>query len=65
MLLTLIWTSGSFNYYMLNLQVKYFPGKTAINVMILMGADIPASILSGFLFGRYKAKTLFLIFYAI
>ena len=50
---------------MLNLQVKYFPGKTAINVMILMGADIPASILSGILFGRYKAKTLFLIFYTI
>jgi len=24
--LTFIWTSASFNYYMINLQVKYFPG---------------------------------------
>lgn len=61
----MIWTSASFNYYMLNLQVKHFPGKTTTNVMVLMGADIPASILAGYLFSRYKARTLFTIFYSI
>lgn len=64
-LLTLVWTSATFNYYMINLQVKHFPGHITLNVLVLMGTDVPASILSGFLFSRYPVKTLFLIFYAM
>jgi len=62
-LLTLIWTSATFNFYMVNLQVKHFPGHTTTNMMVLMGTDIPAAMLAGYLFPRYSAKLLFVIFY--
>jgi len=50
---------------MINLQVKYFPGDFATNMMVLTGSDIPATLLAGYLVNHYKPKTIFVMFFSL
>lgn len=34
-LITLVWITTSFAYYLIGLQVKYFPGNFTVNAMVL------------------------------
>lgn len=65
LLLTVVWIVSVFNYYMINLQVKYFPGNFTVNMIVMFGTDIPAAILAGYFIPRFQAKILFVVFFAL
>jgi len=48
-LLTTIWVVVTFNFYMINLQVKYLPGDFENNMLAMYASDIPAGIFAGFM----------------
>ena len=48
-LMTFVWITSVFNFYMINLQVKYFPGEFTTNMVVLTSSDIPACLLAGYL----------------
>lgn len=50
---------------MINLQVKYFPGDFETNTMVMFSSDIFASLLTGYLVGKLRAKVVFSIFYSL
>ena len=43
--LTVIWIVAGFNYFMVNFQVKYFPGDFAVNTAAMYGSDIASALL--------------------
>ena len=64
-LITVIWVSVTFNYYMINFQVKYFPGSFDVNTIAMFGSDIPFCLLAGFLISILQTRTVFMIFHTI
>ena len=64
-IITIIWMTTTFNYYMINFQVKYFPGDFSVNTIVMFGSDIPFCILTGFLVTYFRAKVVFWIFYVL
>ena len=58
--MTIILVANCFNYYMVCMQVKYFPGGDfETNNIYLYLSDIPASLLAGVLIYKISAKALF------
>ena len=64
-LMTIIWVTVTFNYYMINFQVKYFPGDFGVNTIVMFGSDIPFCIMTGFMISFFRAKVVFLMFYVL
>ncbi len=65
MLMTIIWIASAFNYFMIGLQVKYFPGNFAHNMLIIASVDIPASCIAGCLVKHFQAKNIFFAFFTL
>ena len=63
--MTIVWITVAFNYYMINLQVKYFPGDFSVNMMVMTASDIPACLLAGYLVTKYSPRRVFLIFFTL
>ena len=64
-LITLVWITAVFNYYMINLQVKYFPGDFSVNMMVMTACDVPACLGAGYFVARYRAKVIFVFGFAL
>ena len=64
-LITVIWVTVTFNYYMINFQVKYFPGSFDVNTVAMFASDIPFCLLAGFLIRQLETRTVFMLFHAI
>ena len=65
LVMTLVWTVSSFNFYLLSFQVKYFPGNFNVNMLILNISDCLAYGISGYLFTKFRAKVLFLVLFIL
>ena len=63
--MTVVWMTVAFNYFMINLQVKYFPGVFEINMIVMFSTDIPASLFAGYLITVLRAKVVFMTFFAL
>ena len=61
LLITLVWVTTSFSYYMINLKVKYFPGDFNLNVVMLNLSDMFAYSIGGCLLRCARAKVIFSI----
>ena len=55
-LITVVWVTVTFNYYMINTQVKHFPGNFDVNTLAMFGSDIPFCLISGFLISVMRTK---------
>ena len=64
-LMTVIITISTFNYFMINFTVKYLPGDFHLNSIYLFASDIPACILVFFMLEHFRAKTVFLALFMI
>ncbi len=51
-----IWGASSFCVYLINFQMKYFPGNIFFNAILAAGAEIPMAVVAGFLFHRFGPK---------
>ncbi len=51
-----LWGALSFSNYLINFQMKYFPGNIFLNGILSAVAEIPIGVLSGFLFHRFGPK---------
>lgn len=52
----IIWTSGSFNYYLIAYQLKYIQGDLYINTIVSSTSEVCAFIFSGVLINKYGIK---------
>lgn len=54
--MTIMWTEGSFNQFLLSAQMKYLEGNIFVNFYIFGAAGITAVIVCGLLFQRFGLK---------
>jgi len=57
--ITAIWMTTSFNYYLIQFQLKYFPGDVYVNGMIFSVCSIVALVASGYLYMKLGPKICF------
>ena len=57
--MTVMWVVAGFNFYVLALQSKYFPGDFNHNTIAMFASDIPFTILGGFLSTILPARVVF------
>ena len=58
-LMTVLWVVSTFNFYMISLQVKYFPGDFNMNTIVLFGTDALFYLVGGYLVKKFCAKVVF------
>lgn len=56
LLCIMIWTSGSFNYYLIAYQLKYIQGNLYVNTIVSSTSEVCAFIFSGVLINKYGLK---------
>ena len=54
--MTIMWTEGSFNQFLLSAQMKYLEGNIFVNFYIFGAAGIAAVLISGLTFTRIGLK---------
>ena len=64
-IMTVVWLSGSFNYYLISYQLKYLDGDLFINTIISSLSEITANITSAMLLYFIGIKNAFIISFAI
>jgi len=60
-LMTIFWTTGSFNYYIMTFYLKYIPGNIFVNTSLSCTAEIIAYICSGFVMNLFGVKLAYMI----
>lgn len=55
-LMALIWGISSFNYYLINFQLKYINGSIYLNTIISQISELVACLVSGFLYYKIGIK---------
>ena len=63
--MTIAWIACGFNYYLIGILVKYFPGDFNMNNFVMFGSDIPGVLSAGWLCQRWKPKFFFSIYFGI
>lgn len=61
-LVTIVWVTSCFNFYMVNFQVKYFPGSFEVNTLVMTASDLPATILAGILTYNFSPRRVYVLF---
>lgn len=59
--MTIMWTQGSFNQFLLSAQMKYLEGNIFVNFYIFGAAGVVAVLISGSTYARLGLKTSYLI----
>ena len=62
-IMTVIWITVSFNYYLIQFQLKYFPGDIYLNSTIFSVCGICAYLLSPFIYASFGIKRSFFAFF--
>ena len=66
LLMTVIWITCAFSYYMLSIQIKHFPGDFSINTIIVGAAEIPAPLVAGLLMNtRLSINSIFIVYFLL
>ena len=63
--MSLIWLTWSFNYFLLNFQMKYLPGNINVNMFVSFAAELLSYVVSGIFISRFSFKTNFVLFFTI
>ena len=50
MIMVMIWLASSFDYYLINFQLKYIHGDFFVNTIVASACEIPAYILGGIVY---------------
>lgn len=64
-LMTIFWTSSSFNYYIITFYLKYIPGSVYVNTVLSCSAEITAYLVSGVIMKVFGAKLSFIVAYIL
>ena len=51
-IMVLVWIASSFNYFLINFQMKYFEGNIFLNCSISSASEIVAYLLGGYLYQK-------------
>lgn len=60
-LMTIFWTTSSFNYYIITFYLKYIPGNVFVNTSLSCTAEIIAYVASGLVMDIFGVKLSFMI----
>lgn len=60
-----MWTSSSFNYYIITFYLKYVPGNIFVNTSLSCIAEIFSYICSGIVMNKFGVKLSFMIAYTL
>ena len=63
--MSIVWLTWSFNYFLMNFQMKYLPGNINVNMFASFAAEILSYVVSGIFISRLSFKTNFVLFFAI
>ena len=63
--MAILWMTTAFNFFMINIQLKNFPGVFEINMIVMFSTDIPATLFAGYLITELRAKVVFMTFFAM
>lgn len=55
-ILVILWMASSFNFYLINFQMKYIKGNVLVNMMVSALSELPAVILGGLLYQKIGIK---------
>ncbi|TNV80510.1 hypothetical protein FGO68_gene767 [Halteria grandinella] len=62
-ILVAVWIASSFNFYLINFQLKYIQGDVFVNTLVSAISELPATILAGYLYQKIGIKiTLVMMF---
>jgi len=64
-LMTIFWTSSSFNYYIITFYLKYIPGNIYVNTSLACVSEVIAYICSGFVMNTFGVKLSFMISFIV
>ena len=64
-ILVVIWTVSSFDWFLVNFELKYIKGNIFLNTVIASLSEIPAHILSGLMYYKFGARITFATLFAI
>ena len=65
LVMTLCWSSGSFNSFLISFMLKYFPGDIYVNTLASASSDIAAAALSGILYNIVGPRRALGIFFGL
>lgn len=51
-----VWIASSFNFYLINFQLKYIPGNVFLNTFVSALSELPAIILGGIMYQKVGLK---------
>lgn len=61
--MTVMWTAGSFNQFLLSAQMKYLEGNIFVNFYMFGAAGVLAVLICSFLLGRIGVKSTYILSY--
>ena len=64
-LMTIFWTSSSFNYYIITFYLKYLPGNIYVNTTLVTFAEFCAQIGSGIVIHKFGVKLAFITSFSL
>jgi MFS transporter, OCT family, solute carrier family 22 (organic cation transporter), member 4/5 len=64
-IMTCVWLTGSFNYYLVSFLLKYFPGSIYHNSTLSGISEVVSIIFSGVIYKRLGVKLCLILFFAI
>ena len=63
--LSIAWLVWSFNYFLMNFQMKYLPGNINVNSMVADVAELLSYVVSGFFLNMFSIKNNLILFFII
>ena len=63
--MTVMWTQGSFNSFLLSAQMKYLEGNIFINFYMFGFAGFTAVLIGGYLFSRHGLKFTYILSFTL
>ena len=64
-LITIVWSAFSFNYYLSSFQLKYLPGNINVNAFVMYIGELLAMVISGWSFNKLSIRYNLAIYYFI
>ena len=63
--MSIFWTSGSLNYYMILIYLKYLPGNIFVNSTLSSVADIIGYMSASFIMNKFGVRLSFMLSYSM
>ena len=64
-IMVVVWIASSFNFYLINFQMKYIKGDVFVNTFVSASSELPAIIIGGLLYQKVGLRFTLCLFFCI